>query len=175
MIFGSGSPVGAGPSKSTQAWNHPRDTPEGPESEMKWFDDAGFNLARLINAKSENRLENRGVTRNPVSARNLDFGAAWEYTVARVIQAEMLRRRAFLCSQGLRISRGREVDGYVVSYVHDEIAGESKFLVMDAKSRNLSLLAAVSCSGSLTQLPYGLFVKEMISEKTLASHAQKLN
>ncbi|CAJ2646848.1 unnamed protein product [Trifolium pratense] len=36
-----------------------------------------------------------------------------------------------------------EGDGYVVSYVHDEKKGESRFMMMDAKSPELEIVAEV--------------------------------
>lgn len=53
-----------------------------------------------------------------------------------------------------------EDDGYVVSYVHDENKGESKFLVMDAKSPNLDIVAAVKLPHRVPSGFHGLFVKE---------------
>uniref|UniRef100_A0A2N9F7J5 Carotenoid cleavage dioxygenase 4 n=1 Tax=Fagus sylvatica TaxID=28930 RepID=A0A2N9F7J5_FAGSY len=53
-----------------------------------------------------------------------------------------------------------EDDGYVVSYIHDEKAGESRFLVMDAKSPNLDLVATVKLPRRVPYGFHGLFVKE---------------
>ncbi|KAK6934074.1 Carotenoid oxygenase [Dillenia turbinata] len=53
-----------------------------------------------------------------------------------------------------------EDDGYVVSYVHDERAGESKFLVMDAKSPSLDIVAAVKLPRRVPYGFHGLFVRE---------------
>ncbi|KAJ4850970.1 putative carotenoid cleavage dioxygenase 4, chloroplastic [Turnera subulata] len=53
-----------------------------------------------------------------------------------------------------------EDDGYVVSYVHDEVAGESKFLVMDAKSPELDIVAAVKLPRRVPYGFHGLFVRE---------------
>ncbi|KAJ8774120.1 hypothetical protein K2173_009551 [Erythroxylum novogranatense] len=53
-----------------------------------------------------------------------------------------------------------EDDGYVLSYVHDEICGESKFLVMDAKSPNLDIVAAVKLPRRVPYGFHGLFVRE---------------
>lgn len=47
----------------------------------------------------------------------------------------------------------QEDDGYVVSYVHDEGANESRFLVMDAQSPTLQLVAVVKLP---QRVPYGL-------------------
>lgn len=53
-----------------------------------------------------------------------------------------------------------EDDGYVVSYVHDEKTGESRFLVMDAKSPNLETVAAVKLPQRVPYGFHGLFVRE---------------
>ncbi|XP_022867685.1 probable carotenoid cleavage dioxygenase 4, chloroplastic [Olea europaea var. sylvestris] len=53
-----------------------------------------------------------------------------------------------------------EDDGYVVSYVHNEKTGESRFLVMDAKSPNLDIVAAVELPRRVPYGFHGLFVSE---------------
>ncbi|KAK9072047.1 hypothetical protein SSX86_008479 [Deinandra increscens subsp. villosa] len=53
-----------------------------------------------------------------------------------------------------------EDDGYVVSYVHNENTGESSFVVMDAKSPTLEIVAAVKLPGRVPYGFHGLFVKE---------------
>ncbi|XP_059645248.1 probable carotenoid cleavage dioxygenase 4, chloroplastic [Cornus florida] len=53
-----------------------------------------------------------------------------------------------------------EDDGYLVTYVHDENAGESKFLVMDAKSPNLDIVAAVRLPRRVPYGFHGLFIRE---------------
>ncbi|XP_010439749.1 PREDICTED: probable carotenoid cleavage dioxygenase 4, chloroplastic isoform X2 [Camelina sativa] len=53
-----------------------------------------------------------------------------------------------------------EDDGYVVTYVHDEVTGESKFLVMDSKSPELEIVAAVRLPRRVPYGFHGLFVKE---------------
>ncbi|OMO89330.1 Carotenoid oxygenase [Corchorus capsularis] len=53
-----------------------------------------------------------------------------------------------------------EDDGYLVSYVHNENTGESRFLVMDAKSPNLDIVAAVKLPRRVPYGFHGLFVRE---------------
>lgn len=53
-----------------------------------------------------------------------------------------------------------EDDGYLVTYVHNENTGESKFLVMDAKSPNLDIVAAVKLPQRVPYGFHGLFVRE---------------
>ncbi|KZV45235.1 Nine-cis-epoxycarotenoid dioxygenase 4 [Dorcoceras hygrometricum] len=53
-----------------------------------------------------------------------------------------------------------EDDGYLVTYLHNENNGESRFIVMDAKSPELDIVAAVKLPA---RVPYGfhsLFVRE---------------
>nr|CAB07784.1 hypothetical protein [Malus domestica] len=53
-----------------------------------------------------------------------------------------------------------EDNGFLVSYVHDEKAGESRFLVMDAKSPQLDIVAAVRMPRRVPYGFHGLFVRE---------------
>ncbi|KAI3465330.1 hypothetical protein Pfo_021993 [Paulownia fortunei] len=53
-----------------------------------------------------------------------------------------------------------EDDGFVVSFAHDANIQESKFLVMDAKSPTLDIVAAVKLPGRVPSGFHGLFVSE---------------
>ncbi|XP_057766718.1 probable carotenoid cleavage dioxygenase 4, chloroplastic [Salvia miltiorrhiza] len=53
-----------------------------------------------------------------------------------------------------------EDDGYLVAYVHDENAKESRFVVMDAKSSTLEIVAAVKLPQRVPGGFHGLFVSE---------------
>ncbi|KAL5830714.1 hypothetical protein ACOSQ4_016068 [Xanthoceras sorbifolium] len=53
-----------------------------------------------------------------------------------------------------------EDDGFVVSYIHDEYSGESKFIVMDAKSPSLDIVAVVKMPKRVPYGFHGLFVHE---------------
>ncbi|XP_074274167.1 putative carotenoid cleavage dioxygenase 4, chloroplastic [Silene latifolia] len=58
-----------------------------------------------------------------------------------------------------------EDEGYIVSYVHDENTGESKFLVMDAKSPSLDIVASVKLPQRVPYGFHGLFVREKDLQK----------
>lgn len=53
-----------------------------------------------------------------------------------------------------------EDEGYIVSYVHDENNGVSSFLVMDATSQTLDVVAAVKLPRRVPYGFHGLFVKD---------------
>ncbi|XP_078154891.1 9-cis-epoxycarotenoid dioxygenase NCED1, chloroplastic-like [Carex rostrata] len=53
-----------------------------------------------------------------------------------------------------------EDDGYLVSYVHNEGTGESRFLVMDARSPNLDIVAEVLLPHRVPYGFHGLFVSK---------------
>ncbi|KAJ6410075.1 hypothetical protein OIU84_009553 [Salix udensis] len=53
-----------------------------------------------------------------------------------------------------------EDDGFVVSYVHDETSGQSNFIVMDAKSPNLDIVAKVELPRRVPYGFHGLFVRK---------------
>ncbi|KAL9172359.1 hypothetical protein ABFS82_03G041200 [Erythranthe guttata] len=53
-----------------------------------------------------------------------------------------------------------EDDGFLITYVYDEISQESKFLIMDAKSPTLEIVAAVKLPGRVPDGIHGLFVAE---------------
>ncbi|KAL0314889.1 UNVERIFIED_CONTAM: putative carotenoid cleavage dioxygenase 4, chloroplastic [Sesamum angustifolium] len=59
-----------------------------------------------------------------------------------------------------------EDDGFLIAYVHDEKTRESKFLVMDASSPTLEIVAAVKLPGRVPTGFHGLFVSQ--------SHLSKL-
>ncbi|CAI0476625.1 unnamed protein product [Linum tenue] len=57
-------------------------------------------------------------------------------------------------------SEADEDDGYLVTYVHNEINGESRFLVMDTQSPELEIVAAVRLPRRVPYGFHGLFVRE---------------
>lgn len=227
MIFGGGSPVGSDPAKVCRLGIIPRYATDESEMKWfdvpgfniihainAWDEeDAVVILAPnilsvehtlermdLIHALVEKvriDLKTGIVTRNPVSARNLDFGVInpaylgkkhrFVYAaigdpmpkISGVVKLDVSKRERQECTVASRIYGPRcyggepffvarepenpeaeEDDGYVVTYVHDEIAGESKFLVMDAKSPGLDIVAAVRLPRRVPYGFHGLFVKE---------------
>ncbi|KAF8380853.1 hypothetical protein HHK36_028348 [Tetracentron sinense] len=57
-------------------------------------------------------------------------------------------------------SEADEDDGYIVSFVHNENTGDSKFEVMDAKSPMLDIVATVKLPGRVPYGFHGLFVTQ---------------
>ncbi|CAL5055388.1 unnamed protein product [Urochloa decumbens] len=55
---------------------------------------------------------------------------------------------------------GNEDDGYVVCYVHDERSGENTFVVMDARSPTLEIVAEVELPARVPYGFHGLFVTQ---------------
>lgn len=53
-----------------------------------------------------------------------------------------------------------EDDGYLLTYTHNENSGESTFLVMDAKSPNLDVVADVRLPRRVPYGIHGLFVPQ---------------
>ncbi|KAF5735131.1 Nine-cis-epoxycarotenoid dioxygenase 4 [Tripterygium wilfordii] len=66
----------------------------------------------------------------------------------------------FFVAREQKNPEAEEDDGYVMSYVHDEKTGESKFLVMDAKTPDLEIVAAVKLPQRVPYGFHGLFVRE---------------
>lgn len=53
-----------------------------------------------------------------------------------------------------------EDDGYLVTYVHDENINESKFVVMDARSPSLDIIAVVKLPQRVPCGFHGLFISQ---------------
>ncbi|KAL5181134.1 putative carotenoid cleavage dioxygenase 4, chloroplastic [Glycine soja] len=152
-------------------------------------------LVHAMVEKVRIELDTGIITRQPVSARNLDFAVINPAFVGKknrfvyaavgdpmpkisgVVKLDVSKgeeRRD--CTVGCRMygegcyggepffvareEGGEEDDGYLVSYVHDERKGESRFLVMDAKSPELDVVAAVRLPRRVPYGFHGLFVKE---------------
>lgn len=67
-------------------------------------------------------------------------------------------------------SDAKEDDGYVVTHSHNENTGVSEFLIMDARSPNLDIVASIRMP---SRVPYG-FHGIFLSEEQLASQRTSL-
>ncbi|XP_074283400.1 putative carotenoid cleavage dioxygenase 4, chloroplastic [Silene latifolia] len=138
------------------------------------------------------------VSRQPLSARNLDFGVLnpaylgkknkyvyagvgdqmpkikgvvkLDVSMAQDQQESVVASRMFGpgCNGGEPFfvasdpdnADADEDEGYVISYVHDENTGVSKFIVMDAKSPSLDIVASVKLPQRVPYGFHGLFVRD---------------
>ncbi|KAK8603912.1 hypothetical protein V6N13_096378 [Hibiscus sabdariffa] len=81
-----------------------------------------------------------------------------EFTVAcRMYEPECYGGEPFFVAKEAGKS---EDDGYLLSYVHNENTRESRFMVMDAKSADLDIVAIVKLPHRVPYGFHGLFVKE---------------
>ncbi|CAA6675572.1 unnamed protein product [Spirodela intermedia] len=127
-------------------------------------------------------LKSGAVSRTPLSAGNLDFGVInpnylgrrnrYAYVgvggpqpkVAGVVKLDLekkggdcVRRRAHLCADAGRGRGGGR--RYLVAFLHDENTRKSSFLVMDARSPDLEVVAEVSLHRRVPYGFHGIFVK----------------
>uniref|UniRef100_A0A7N0U015 Carotenoid cleavage dioxygenase 4 n=2 Tax=Kalanchoe fedtschenkoi TaxID=63787 RepID=A0A7N0U015_KALFE len=66
----------------------------------------------------------------------------------------------FFVAKDPKNTEAEEDEGYLISYVHNERTGESRFLVMDAKSPSLEVVAAVRLPARVPYGFHGLFVSK---------------
>ncbi|KDO72273.1 hypothetical protein CISIN_1g044992mg [Citrus sinensis] len=93
---------------------------------------------------------------------DLTKGERQECTVAtRIYGPDCYGGEPFFAARDAADKEADEDDGYILSYVHDEKAGESKFLVMDAKSPHLDIVAEVKLPQRVPAGFHGLFVREI--------------
>ncbi|XP_030540284.2 probable carotenoid cleavage dioxygenase 4, chloroplastic [Rhodamnia argentea] len=156
-----------------------------------------MDLIHALVEKVRINLRTGVVSRQPLSARNLDFAVINPGYVARrnkyvygavgdpmpkvsgVVKLDVSRSDRQDCTVACRMfgpgcyggepffvarepgnREAAEDDGYVVSYVHDEYRGESRFLVMDAKTPDLEIVASVRLPRRVPYGFHGLFVRE---------------
>ncbi|KAF7114264.1 hypothetical protein RHSIM_RhsimUnG0095600 [Rhododendron simsii] len=102
------------------------------------------------------------VLRHPVASRNLDFAVINPKYVGKKNRPRVLRWGAFNFSVAKEPNNPKteEDDGYVVTYVLNENTGESRVLVMDAKSPNLDTVTVVKLPRRVPYGFHGLFVTE---------------
>ncbi|KAL6320542.1 hypothetical protein AAG906_007621 [Vitis piasezkii] len=122
-------------------------------SEIQWFEAPGFNAMHAINAWKERDQEIILVAPNAISIENLFHNIE---SVKKAIWGWMLwREPMFVAKDGAR----EEDEGYIASYVYDENSGVSRFVVMNAKSQTLDVVAAVKLPRIVPYGFHGLFVK----------------
>ncbi|KAK4389114.1 putative carotenoid cleavage dioxygenase 4, chloroplastic [Sesamum angolense] len=106
------------------------------------------------------------VSRHPLSTRNLDFGVINPAFVGKkhngspVVRGGCFGGEPFFVAREPNNPNAEEDDGYVVTYVHNENTGESRFLVMDARSPSLEIIAAVRLPRRVPYGFHGLFVRD---------------
>lgn len=66
----------------------------------------------------------------------------------------------FFVARDPEYPEAEEDDGYLMSYVHDEKVNESRFLVMDAKSPDLDVVAVVKLPQRVPYGFHGIFVRD---------------
>uniref|UniRef100_A0A0D9VJY7 9-cis-epoxycarotenoid dioxygenase n=1 Tax=Leersia perrieri TaxID=77586 RepID=A0A0D9VJY7_9ORYZ len=95
-----------------------------------------------------------------VAKLDFDLAGAGDCTVARRdFGAGCFAGEPFFVPDDVE-GNGNEDDGYVVCYVHDEGTGENRFVVMDARSPDLEIVAEVQLPGRVPYGFHGLFVTQ---------------
>ncbi|CAK9136954.1 unnamed protein product [Ilex paraguariensis] len=185
MIVEGGIPMRSDPEKLTRLGVIPRYAKD--ESEMRWFDDEdGGNTVVMVapNILSESRLcsDQSGLCGMRVEKNRYAYAAVGVSIVAKVSGMVKLdvsvseddRRdcivasrmfgpgcyggQPFFVAKSPANPQADEDDGYVLTYAHDENTGESKFLVMAAKSPDFEIVAAVRLPN---RVPYGLHLNKL--------------
>nr|BAC10552.1 nine-cis-epoxycarotenoid dioxygenase4 [Pisum sativum] len=149
-----------------------------------------LDLVHAMIEKVKINVETGIVSRQPLSARNLDFAVInsdfmgkrnrFVYAaignpmpkISGVVKIDVLKGEEVGCrmfgegcygGEPFFVAREggvEEDDGYLVSYMHDEKKGESRFLVMDAKSPEFDIVAEVKLPRRVPYGFHGLFVRE---------------
>ncbi|KAL8200099.1 hypothetical protein R6Q57_011438 [Mikania cordata] len=102
-----------------------------------------------------------GVAKLEIASSSSEHQEPHEHTVAsRIYGDNCFGGEPFFVARDPDDPNLEEDDGYLVSYVHDERSGESRFLVMDARMPNLDIVAAVKLPQRVPYGLHGLFVKE---------------
>ncbi|KAL9252399.1 putative carotenoid cleavage dioxygenase 4, chloroplastic [Drosera capensis] len=85
----------------------------------------------------------------------------WECTTAsRMYSPGTYGSETYFIARDPKNKEAEEDDGYLVSYVHSEKTGESKFIVMDARSPTLDIVASVKLPQRVPYGFHGIFVRE---------------
>ncbi|TVU28162.1 hypothetical protein EJB05_19671, partial [Eragrostis curvula] len=181
MVVGGGSPVGSDSGKVPRLGVLPRYATD--ESEMRWFEVPGFNMMHSLNAweeaggeelvlvapnvlSVEHALEHMELVHSCVEkiagVAKLDFDRAGtgDCTVARRdFGPGCFAGEPFFVPDDVE-GNGNEDDGYLVCYVHNERTDENRFVVMDARSPQLDIVAEVQLPARVPYGFHGLFVTQ---------------
>nr|XP_043624911.1 probable carotenoid cleavage dioxygenase 4, chloroplastic [Erigeron canadensis] len=96
-----------------------------------------------------------------VAKLDITLSEPHEYTVAsRMYGDNCYGGEPFFVARDPEDLNAGEDDGYLVSYVHNETSGESRFLVMDARSPTLDYVAAVNLPQRVPYGLHGIFIRE---------------
>ncbi|RVW78679.1 putative carotenoid cleavage dioxygenase 4, chloroplastic [Vitis vinifera] len=179
MMF-KGMPVSAEIDKVPRIGVLPRSA--STDSKIRWFEAPGFNAMHAINAWEEGDEEiilvapQCHIHREPRSQHRkgpfLIRKGEMIPKMSGVVKIDLelvceVSRRLYgagcFGGEPLFVAKdgaSEEDDGYIVSYVHDEKSGASRFVVMDAKSQTLDVVATVKLPRRVPYGFHGLFVKD---------------
>ncbi|KAG6405944.1 hypothetical protein SASPL_133538 [Salvia splendens] len=153
-------PMGADAAKVARLGIIPRYAED--ERDMRWIEAPGLNVLHCVNAWEEDDddaaaitmvVSNAAVVENTVERRQLSEKAL-DFAVINPAYAAKENRDPDNLTAA-------EDDGYLVTYVHDDNAQESMFLVMDAKSSTLDIVAAVKLPQRVPGAFHCLFLSEL--------------
>ncbi|KAI3736395.1 hypothetical protein L6452_15934 [Arctium lappa] len=105
-------------------------------------------------------MRTTGVAKLDIAASE-DNNGGHDHTVGRRMYGDnCFGGEAFFVAREPENPNSEEDDGYVVSYVHDESSGESRFLVMDGQSPELEVVATVKLPKRVPYGLHGIFIRE---------------
>ncbi|KAI7756455.1 hypothetical protein M8C21_010886 [Ambrosia artemisiifolia] len=102
-----------------------------------------------------------GVVKLDITASSEEGEDQHECTMAsRMYENNCFGGEPFFIAREAENPNSEEDDGYVVSYVHHESSCESRFLVMDARSPTLEVVAVVKLPQRVPYGLHGIFIRE---------------
>ncbi|XWS62273.1 hypothetical protein CRYUN_Cryun07bG0196100 [Craigia yunnanensis] len=163
MIFRGGSPMILDPAKVPRVEIIPSRTCLGENGPYPLHDGESKNRPKDRVGNEATDLIKKSRLCSGVVKLDVSKGEFQECTVAsRMYGPGCYGGEPFFVAKAPKNSQAdvEEDDGYLLSYVHNENIGESRFLVMDAKSPNLDIVATVKLPQRVPYGFHGLFVKE---------------
>ncbi|VFQ95717.1 unnamed protein product [Cuscuta campestris] len=162
LVFRTGfSPVKVDPRKVPRIGVIRRDAEEG--SEMRWNLDLGVINPAYVAKKNKYVYAGIGNPTPKVSGVvKLDISMSESDRRDCTVASRLYGPGCFGGEPFFVAKEGavEEDEGYVLSYVHDEKTGESRFIVMDAQSPDLHIVAAVLLPRRVPYGFHGLFVSQ---------------